>query len=47
VNVYNSVLHEQVQAIFVVFAVKLAGQFVVVLHEYHVLVAVIALHISQ
>jgi hypothetical protein len=40
-------INVQLQAMFVVFAVKLAGQFVVVLHVYHVLVAVILLHTSQ
>jgi hypothetical protein len=43
VYVFNVQLH----AMFVVFDVKLAGQFVVVLHVYHVLSAVIVLHVSQ
>jgi hypothetical protein len=41
------VFNVQLQAIFVVFDTKLAGQFVVVLHVYPVLVAVIVLHTAQ
>jgi hypothetical protein len=37
----------QLHAMFVVFVVKLAGQFVVVVHVYHALVAVIVLHTAQ